>query len=299
MFEENFIEDTVPVEFRRKIESIKDLPTLPLVSQKLLKLLNDPDSSVLEVAQVIKTDPALTTKVLKLVNSAYYGLRNPISTVSRAVTYLGYREVKNLIITVSVFKILKEAKTVLFDKVLLWQHMIGVAVASRYLFLRSSYTSSIDIEEVFTAGLLHDIGKIVFELLWPSKYREVFELVDNYNLTMDEAESKIFSFSHSLVGAHLLKMWKIPQIILSTVKYHHKPLEAKASFFPLAAIVNAADVFCRLKKIGSGGGNFIPSLDRNIAMFLELKVDEFEPLIEAIREEVDKASEFLNLMQNE
>ncbi|MDX9703208.1 MAG: HDOD domain-containing protein [Candidatus Auribacterota bacterium] len=243
-----------------ELGNIDDLPTIPPILVKLNEILADPESSAEDVASLIKEDQVLTTRLLKLVNSAYYGFTRKITTVTHAVVILGFRNVKNIVLTAKTFDLYKSSYTKIrriFDVNLLWQHSLGVAVIAKKIGELVRYP---DQETLFTGGLIHDIGKIVEIKCLFDYMPRIFELVRDQNISMWQAEQSVFNITHAEIGKVLGDMWDFPLILEHIVAYHHYP-HLSEDFSQQVAIVHIANSLCREMKIGSGGDSLIPVIE--------------------------------------
>lgn len=196
------------------VNSLKEFPAMPNVIKRALDVIKDPESSTKDLAEIISYDQALSTNVLKLVNSAYYGFTQEISSISRAIALLGMIKTKNIIWTVA----LKPMLTTHGDKEL-WKHSITTAVGCEYL---ADARKLMNADEAFVVGFLHDIGKIILSLMDKQLYEQVKNECRGSNNIL-KIEQQYFGTDHCLTGSLLAKKWKLPILINNTVKYHHSP----------------------------------------------------------------------------
>jgi putative nucleotidyltransferase with HDIG domain len=217
-------------DIKKIIHQIPELPAMPNVVAIALDVMKDPKASVKKLCDVISSDPAITTELLKVVNSAYYGLPQQITTINQATALLGFNKVRNLILSCAVKPMLMShgGKS-------LWEHSVRTAIGAEII---GKSLGRSDADECFVFGLLHDVGKIVFEIYNKSATLEVDRLVA-FGADRSAAEKMMFGFDHSEAGEELITKWRLPQVIRSCVKYHHKP---QLSEFPGAVgIIYAAD----------------------------------------------------------
>lgn len=223
---------------RKQVSLLKNLPTLPHILLKLIKACNDDKISLSEIASIIEKDPSLSGKVLRLVNSAYYGLPKKIQTMKQAVTFLGTSTTKNTAISAAVFQTFR--RTVKHDGLnlkLFWWHSLKCAVSARLLARELKYASP---EEAFLAGLLHDIGRLVLWVNVTEQYADILrKYVDRSDLLL--AGEVGLGLNHCEVGAWLLQRWEFNSFISDAVLYHHEPIERIMGAFPLVKIVFAAN----------------------------------------------------------
>ena len=224
--------------FIRKLEAIHELPTLSTVAMKLSRLLMDINMSAKDVAEVIQYDQAIVTKMLKMVNSAFFGFSNKVSSVQHALMLLGFNTVRNAIVAIDVIKVLNTGKNIKgFDISQFWYHAIGVAVISRHL---DEQTGSHYREDVFTAGIIHDIGKIVMAHYFGDRFQAVLQTMNREQVNFWDAEQKHFPMNHAEVGLQLAKRWHLPETMYAVIGRHHTGSKDSA-VGGLVNIVHAAD----------------------------------------------------------
>ena len=203
----------------KKLDRVNDLPTLPAIAMELNEMLTKSDVTIDQVRCLIEKDQAMVPKILRLVNSAFYGFQSKISTVSRALVILGFNTVRNAIVSVSIIKAISfESEVKAFDVTAFWRHSIAVAMTSRYLAYKTKWVPE---EDAFTAGLLHDIGKLVLLRYFPELFQKIISAMDSDNISFVEAEHKEIPANHPKIGAYLAKRWKLPKRLLDAIAYHH------------------------------------------------------------------------------
>ena len=265
----------------RIIDSIQDLPTLPIVYEKLQVLLTDPKVTAGDVAKVIEEDQALTAKILKLVNSAYYGFPQKVSTITQAVVVLGFNEIRNVALSVSVIQMFNDDVEEGFDHLEFWKHSLAVAICSG-LIAKQLGTNKVHQPDVaFTAGILHDIGKVICQQFFHTKYQLVLEYAKENNAMLIEAEREILRFTHEQVGQILIEKWKLPSELVSVVGYANSPYVKERSHleYPLVAVVHVADAIVRAAGIGFGGDPFVPPINDKCVQFIDLSQETLEQII--------------------
>lgn len=275
------------------LQRIEELPTLPQVVTKIMQLVENPKTSAMEITKVISLDPALTVKILKLVNSSYYGFPKKIRTITHAIMILGFEDVKNIALSVSVFDIFKQPPddNPLFNRTLFWQHSIAVGVCAKLLARRVRFKNP---EEAFIAGLLHDIGKIILDQFFHEHFQRVVETVERENILFINAERRFAEMDHAEIGRTLASRWQLPVAILECIGYHHEPA-GRGRHNLLVSLVHAADVFVRIQKIGSGWDSQIPQLRKEAWEQLSIPPDKLRQVYQDLHEEVAKADAFLEL----
>jgi len=276
-----------------KIKRLKDLPTLPTILMQCNKMLKNPNVSATELAKAIKSDPSISSKVLRLVNSAFYGLSGKISSVSQAIVILGFNTVRNIFLSVSVFELLpKNEDFGGFQISKFWEHSIGCAVISKIFGQRLGMK---DPEEVFTAGLLHDVGKVVIAKLFREDFSTILKTTHKEKVLFLDAEQEVLGITHYKIGELIAKDWKLPSTLTETICFHHG-CTGKINHPKLVAIIHLADIITRILQIGSGGDQVIPEIDNRSWDTLNMNIDFIERLVDVIDEELDKANIFFSLL---
>ena len=233
-------------QFLAKLDRIKDIPTLPIIVLELNKLLRDPDTSIKTVCDTIEKDQAITLKILKLVNSAFYGFKSKISDLRNAVALLGYNAVRNAIVSLSVINSFPKRITLAdFDISIFWKHSLAVAVTSKNIAQLSKKESP---DNCFVGGLLHDTGKVIMAQYFPELFETVWSTLQNEQISFYASERKTLPIDHAKVGAHLAGKWQLPQGLVDAIRWHHEfqPEIKSANFvkniYLANFIVNAYDL---------------------------------------------------------
>ncbi|UCD55966.1 MAG: HDOD domain-containing protein [Candidatus Hydrogenedentota bacterium] len=238
------------------IDGVVTIPTIPKILAELNAAIADPDSSGSDIANIISRDPPTATKVLRLANSAYYGLRNKVTTIKHAVTMLGINVIRNLVLTATVFDAPAAGSTAgLFDRNKFWQHSLGVGVAAKIVAKETLPEAERRADEFFICGLLHDLGKLIINQHSRPKFEQALVLSQDESIPLFEAEKKIIGCTHAEVGGLLAKRWNLSDEIISSLGYHHHPAEAPEEQIMYSAATHLADIITRDKEIGSGGGS--------------------------------------------
>lgn len=264
------------------IRRIDDLPTLPRTVFRISEMINNPRSSARDLAQVITDDQVLTARLLRLVNSSFYGFPQRITTVTAAIVLLGFESIRNLLLTTSVFDVFAgRQKDRQKARENLWDHSLGCAVAARVI---GKHIRHEKIEELFVCALLHDIGKIIAMVYAPEDYDRATLKAEQENMLLLDAETDLLAYTHADTGRMLAERWNLPAMVADVIHYHHIPDQA-GIYAKEAAVVHLADIFCRALQLGSGGDNRIPSL--NSAAWERLSIRKAD--IESILIEIESA----------
>ncbi|MCX6646777.1 MAG: HDOD domain-containing protein [bacterium] len=208
----------------RFIENLKELPTLPTVVAQLIMTMNEPTSSARDLERLVANDQAIAAKLLKLANSAFYGLPGKVTSLGRATTLLGFNTVRSLVLTIGVVeKFSGPSGGRYFSRGEFWEHSLSVAMMCKLI---SERDPAISAEEAHISGLLHDIGKVIMDYAMPAKYQKAMQQVKDKGMDVIEAEKEYVGLSHDEVGGFAAKTWRFPDFIREVIEYHHKPSEA-------------------------------------------------------------------------
>lgn len=230
------------------------LPSLPSLYFRMLQELQSPDASADRIGELITMDPAMTAKLLQLVNSAFFGVARKISNPVEAVQFLGIGTVRSLALSLHVFSCFNQARAAEFGFERIWNHSLTVGVFAKRLSQLEGQ-ESMGCDEAFVAGLLHDVGKLMLMANRPDEYRAVLALVQRKDLRLTAAETKVFGATHAEVGAYLLGLWGLPVPIVEAVALHHQPAASLSSdFSPLTAVHVANCLEAERARPGSGAG---------------------------------------------
>ena len=279
---------------KKVIDGISGLPTLPVILGKTTQMLDDPDVSASDVGRVIVKDQAIASKVLRLVNSAFYGCQRQVSTISQAVVLLGFNVVRNIVLSVSVFETFsQDSKAEEFDKYRFWEHSIACGATTRAI---SKHLGVKDPEEAFVGGLLHDIGKLVLDQFLTEEFLKVLQLVKEKEIPILEAEQEVLETTHPQIGRFLAQKWNLPSTLEEAIAFHHNPTSAETEL-KLVSAVHLADVIVKGMGIGYSGDDLVPQINKRIWDGLKLNLNLVGSWLKEIGDEVEKASSFLSLLK--
>lgn len=230
------------------LAKVKSFPTMPDAAAKLLKLLDNPDSTVAQIGQILRYDPALTANLLKLTNSAYFGLPCQVGSVKQAVVLLGWKKLIQLVMASCVNTVMGQPVSGYnLPAGELWRHSIAVSVAAENLAKELKVSAS---EEIFTAALLHDLGKLVLGGFVKEDLEKI-EIEASRGISFEVAENMVLGTDHTEVGAQILKNWSFPPALVNAVRWHHDP-DSAGDTDTLVDIVHVANILCLMIGIGVG-----------------------------------------------
>lgn len=284
---------------KRITESVIGLPTLPSVVSKMIELVDNPKTSAASLARQISTDQALTSKILKLANSAYYGFPREISTVNLAIVVLGFNTVKDMGLSVSILDAFKgRGESKYFDVTKFWEHSIACGVACRMLARLYQYRIA---GEAFVAGLLHDVGKVVLNQYLHNEFCEIMKRVYEKDILLLDAEKQVLETTHAQIGGWLVDKWNLPPAIADAIRFHHKPLKTK-KHKEMTLLTCYADYLVRYARVGESGNKAKPELDPEVRDALTgMGIPTDGPSLDEIQmnflAEFDKAEAFISILQ--
>ncbi len=265
--------DDMRAEIRKYIMDTRTLPTLPGIVTKLNSLAENDKSSVQEMARLVSSDQVLSARILRLANSPSYGFYR-VATISNAMILLGVDVVKSLVLSSSIFEIMEQSALGL------WEHSLGAGVAANIIAKRLSLP---DCEEIATAALLHDIGKVIVRLKLQEEYDDLLAKVSESGRTLHELEREMLGTDHAEVGGWLGKNWFLPEKLVVPITFHHA-VEAAPDHQVKTAVVHFADVLIKASGFGFSGDQFVPAI-QPIAWN---KLGMTETLLAEIVEELDE-----------
>lgn len=276
---------------------IKDMPTLPVIATRILEATGDPESSVRDLQEIIKMDQVVASRIMKAVNSAFFGFPRRIDTLSQAIVILGFNNVRSLALSVSIIGALaKEQSDTGFPHAGLWQHAVGVAFISQALARSLGWRKT---EHFFMAGLLHDIGFIPMDQALPGDLQAAFALSRNEEMPLYLAEKEKLGFTHADVGHYIAEAWLLPPTIAEPIALHHAPPE-RLDNPEVTYAVHAADILCKLRNFGGYGDNqFVDagSIDEEARKLFKIKDNIPKEVSEFLDENMAHASDFFAIFK--
>lgn len=280
-------------------QRLDELPTLPTIVYELSRVVNDPMSSTSEVEKLMANDQSMTTKVLRLVNSAYYAIPGGVTSLSRAIAYIGFDTVNQLVLSASIFSALETKGPQRFDMNEFWKHAIGVAIAAETIARAVRHPMPSDL---FTCGLVHDMGKVALYTLEPELMLQIVARARETTSSYQEAETELGLPGHHLIGQALAQRWQLPKAIQSTIKYHHHRDPALRGGLTNEInlnvdIVYLANILIHALKFGHSGHEKILGAPKDVLERMTLHPEtDFKPLLVEVKNNLTKASDFLRVL---
>ncbi len=275
------------------LECVDTLPTLPTVFTKVSELIAKPNVTAKQLAEVIQTDQAISMKLLKIVNSPFFGFSRKIMTVQDAVVLLGFNATRNTVMSISIFRALNNGSTASgFNMKDFWKHSIATGMIARYLARKLH----VDAEKAFSAGIVHDIGKIILQQYFQEELEKVLEVINDKNISFYESELQVYRGTHCDLGSYLADKWNLPIPLIEVIDLHHTPGEATED--PrLVSIVHIANLLCKGMGIDFVASSKKQDVDPYAFARLDLSAADIEQWLEEIQAEVDQAEEMFNNIQ--
>ena len=269
---------------RARVERTSAIPTIPQVMKKILKAVEDPSASPAAVSKLVSSDPALTIKILRVINAAVYGFVVRIASVNQAVVLLGLDVVRALLLGVSIFEMMEQTA------VGLWKHSLGCAITAKLLAQKKGMS---DPEEASVAGLLHDIGKVVLSVQFLKEYQVALAAARDRNMFLFDAEMEMFNMTHATAGAYFARTWRLPKFVVESIHYHHQPSLAKTA--PMhTVIVHMADILVKAYNVGFSGDSFVSAVHPSAWDLFDFSEAQMMELFSEIGNMIAQVDDFFN-----
>jgi len=273
-----------------KLKNIEEIPTMLTIALEIDRLTQDATTSAHQISEVIRLDPALTGKILKISNSALYAGTQRIVSLQQAIARLGFPEIRKISLSIA---IINSFKNTFIDYEQFWLHSITTAYIAT--FLASKSKQKMPSEELFSCALLHDVGVLILDQYFGGLYKKVFDIAVKKKFDLQIVEQKILGITHAEVGAILLKKWRLPEGIVDVVLNHHTPQNAKQDYHLEAEYVYIANFISNNRGIDNGTGFFPEMFYDDVWEDLQISVEDIPSIIESIASELENAQQLLKL----
>lgn len=268
-----------------------DLPTLPVVIDRIISVASDERTTTESLAEVIAHDQGMTNKLLKLANSVYYAQKTKVDTIKRAITVIGFDEIIGIALGMGILSSFTDKSGLSLDMKALWIHGIGVATASKEIAKRTNPAVA---TKVFIPALLHDMGKVIFSAYFKDEYMKVRQLAMEKKKPLYFAENAVFKLDHATLSALLMKRWNFPLSIMLPCRFHHSPDSTPVKFKHQSLIINLADYLTQKAGIGHSG-NPVPVTVKNSPQKIGITQNKLKLIIDQLKRKEDDIKEFFNI----
>ncbi|MFH1539791.1 MAG: HDOD domain-containing protein [bacterium] len=278
------------------LKHIERMPSLSPTVGKIMQVANDPASSANDLNKVISLDPVLAAKVLKLVNSAYFGFGDKITSTVRAIVILGLNTIKNLALSTAALETMaiKEKGGLDIDEY--WKHVLGTGVMCK-LIAREIAIPKDNLEDYFLAGLLHDIGKVVLNRLNAQGYHKLIAAAETKNILLASAEGVVFGINHSEIGKVLGQKWGLNPPLVEAMSLHHTPQKCDDEHKKIVYTTHVANVFVKQHSVGDSGNKVLEPVEDEVFETIGIKREKLEDMTGYLLEGVERATVFLQTAQ--
>ncbi|HEX7510906.1 MAG TPA: HDOD domain-containing protein, partial [Chitinivibrionales bacterium] len=277
---------------RASVERITNLPTLPAIVGRVLRIVNNPESCAKDLAAAVEQDVTLSAKILRLANSAFYGIPKTVTSINGAVVILGFKVIRTIVLSLTVFDMFPgDSKSPLFNRTAFWRHCTSCALIARSLARRLTGVYPFDAEEAFCAGLLHDIGKVVMEQYIHEEFHGALRHAKTASLSPYQAEMEKLGYAHTDVAQWLTQRWDLPAALHIPMVFHHDPLAAPQCG-AMAALCHFADHVCYDLKLTIDESYTAPPVHAEVARKLGISEDDIESVKLQLVNELDKVDLF-------
>ena len=280
-----------------KMQSVTNLPTLPVVAHKISSAASNSKTDARKLANMMKDDPSIAARVLKVANSAFYARQVQITSVQHAIAHLGVNTIRDIALSMSVISAFGMGKKSRFNRQLFWKHAMCVGIGAAILAERvaTKYPLDISMESLHLAGVLHDIGKIVTDQYFPDEFEQALQVSHDQQLPLIDAETQVMGTNHTHIGVWLCVQWNFPDVFSHVIRWHHDPLSAPKEMFPVVACVHIANYVCIKHQIGNSGNYGVAPFLEKVWKRMELTADQSDEIAAEINAAAE-SSELLSLL---
>ncbi|MEH0020804.1 MAG: HDOD domain-containing protein [Desulfobacter sp.] len=268
-----------------------DLPTLPVVIDRIISVASDENTTTEKLADIIAYDQGMTNKLLKLANSVYYAQKNPVETLKRAISVIGFDEIIGIALGMGILSSVTEKGGLTLDMKALWIHGIGVATVSKDLAKRTNPGIA---SKIFIPALLHDMGKVIFSVYFKKEYTQVRQFAMENKKPLYFSENAVLKLDHAVLSALLMKRWDFPASIMIPCRFHHNPESSPVQFRHQSLIINLADYLTQKAGIGHSG-NPVPVTIKNAPQKIGINQSVLKLTIDQLKRKESDIKEFFKI----
>ena len=274
------------MDIRNLIEQSPKISSLPTIFYQINEAVEDPECSFVEIGEIISGDPSLAARLLRIVNSSFFGFPSKIETISHAVTIVGMAQLHDLALATTVVNQFKGIPKESLNMEKFWLHSVATGLAARIIAV---YRREPNADRFYLMGMLHDLGRLVLFLNIPDQMQKIMNCYEEGGLLHD-AENKVLGADHAAGVGMLLEMWKLPEMLQDAVAYHHSPSQSPR--YPTAAsIVHVADIIAHGMELGTCGERYVPPLNPKAWEMLDLPTNLLLSIVEQIDRQANEAVE--------
>ena len=272
------------MDIRKLVEQSPQISSLPTIFYQINEAVEDPECSFVEIGEIISGDPSLSARLLRIVNSSFFGFPSKIETITHAVTIVGTAQLHDLALATTVVNQFKGVPKNLINMEKFWLHSVATGLAARIIAV---YRREPNADRFYLMGMLHDLGRLVLFLNVPEQMQKVMSHYEKEGLLHD-AENQVMGADHAGVAGMLMELWKLPEMLQDAVTYHHMP--SQSSLHPIAAsIVHVADIVAHGMELGTCGERYVPPLNAKAWEMLDLPTGLLSSIIEQVDRQASEA----------
>lgn len=278
----------LPPHLEKALSRVTEISSLPEITSRIVQVVEDPRATAHDMHELVKSDPGLAAKILKVVNSAFYGLPSQIASLDRAIVMLGLSAVKNIALAASLTRLFKSDQiSSNFEARDLWKHSIAVGVCAKAIADKVRFAQ----EESFVGGLVCDVGLLAIQQIFADKLREVADTCLNSPQDYRALETTVIGADHEQFGDALAARWKFPPVLRQCIAYHHDPQTLKPEFKRLASIIFIADTICSQNQIGYWLPGYTQELTQDMLDCVQLSAEGLTQVAETLPERIAEAEQ--------